>query len=142
MATYNYLGRAFDWAQVKINLLGRTLVGVTGIKYKETANIANNYGAGGRPVTRGYGRREIEASVTLDMHEWQAIVDLLPPGSTLVDVPGFDVVVMFDHPEKGPVTHLLQSCMFAETGVEIAEGDTKTEMEIPLACLGIVFNAA
>ena len=59
-------GKSYEWSDITMNVMGVPIVGVTAIKYDETQNMTNIYGAGRRPVSRGYGQIEPTASVTLD----------------------------------------------------------------------------
>jgi hypothetical protein len=124
-------GTAYSWSQITLNILGVPVAGVSAISYNEEQEMTDNYGAGNRPVSRGYGRITTEGSVTLHMEEVEAIQAAVSTGR-LQDIPEFDVVVAY-LPEGGNiVTHTLKNCRFKNNGREVSEGDMAINVEIPL----------
>ena len=87
-------GTAYSWSQIQLNLLGTPVNGIVAISYEESQEMQDNFGAGNRPVSRGYGKKECKASITLEMAEVEALQDAAPNGS-LMDIPEFDVPVCF-----------------------------------------------
>ena len=128
----NINGRAYDWASLRAQLLGQTIAGITAVSYGLKQEKVNNYGAGVNPVSRGYGKREPEASITLEMKEVERIQAALPPGGSLMDIPPFPVVVSFVNASNQLVTHTLHNCEFTQNKREIKTGDTNIEVELPL----------
>ncbi len=127
--------RAYDWASISLQLLGQTIFGVTAISYGHKQEKTNNYGAGVNPVSRGYGKREPEASITLEMKEVeriQAAVQQAQPGGSLLDIKPFPVVVSYVTPENALITHTLHHCEFTENKRDIKTGDASIEVELPL----------
>lgn len=124
-------GVAYSWAQITVNILGRALVGITAVSYSEEQEMENNYGAGNRPVSRGYGRITSEASITLDMTEIEALQQLVPSGR-LQDIPEFDVVVAYVPQTGGTVTHTIQKCRFMNNAREAEEGAMNMTTELNL----------
>ena len=57
MATPLINGRAYDYAQIEVNILGVPVAGISAISYTEEQEKVNNFGAGSNPVSRG---REFE----------------------------------------------------------------------------------
>jgi hypothetical protein len=124
-------GTAYSWSQITLNILGVPVAGVSSISYNEEQEMQDNYGAGNRPVSRGYGRINTEGSVTLHMEEVEAIQNAVSTGR-LQDIPEFDIVVAY-LPEGGNiVTHTLKNCRFKNNGREVSEGDMAINVEIPL----------
>jgi len=124
-------GTAYSWSQITLNILGVPVAGVSAISYNEEQEMTDNYGAGNRPVSRGYGRITTEGSVTLHMEEVEAIQAAVSTGR-LQDIPEFDVVVAY-LPEGGTiVTHTLKNVRFKNNGREISEGDMVVSVEIPM----------
>lgn len=128
----NINGRAYDWASLRAQMLGQTVVGITAVSYKIKQEKVNNFAGGVNPVSRGYGKREPEASITLEMKEVERIMAALPPGGSLLDVPPFPVVISFVNSSNQLVTHTLHNCEFLENGRELKTGDTNVEVELPL----------
>ncbi len=135
MAIPNINGRAYDFASIQLQLLGQTIIGVTAISYGHKQGKTNNYGAGVNPVSRGYGKREPEASLTLEMKEVeriQAAVEQTQPGGSLLDIKPFPIVVSYVTPENALITHTLHECEFLENKRDMKTGDTSIEVELPL----------
>ncbi len=125
-------GKRYDWGNVKANMLGRTISGITGINYEEKLEKKNLYGAGRFPVHRGHGNYEASAKITLYDYEVEAIQRTLGPGKHLTDVPPFDVVVSFMDGSGHIVTHVIRNAEFTGNKRELKQGDTTFEVELEL----------
>lgn len=124
-------GQAYAWSQIKCNILGLQIQGISSINYNENQEMQDNYGAGNRPVSRGYGKIETTASVTLHMEEIEALQGASTTGR-LQDIPEFDIVISY-LPENGNiVNHTLKNVRFKSNGREISEGDMMIESELEL----------
>lgn len=125
-------GRSYDWASIRTQMLGQTIAGVTAVSYGHKQDKVNNYGAGVNPVSRGYGKREPNASLTLEMKEVERIEAALPPGGSLLDIAPFPVVITYQNASNQLITHTLHNCEFTENKREVKTGDTNIEVELPL----------
>lgn len=114
-------GRAYDFTQIVVQILGAPVPSVSAISYTEEQTKENNFGAGNRPVSRGRGAKNASGSVTISMNDIEAIRDVVPGGS-LLDVEPFDITVSFLNRQK-VVTHVLKNCEFINDGVEAAQDD-------------------
>lgn len=124
-------GKSYEWSDITMNVMGVPIVGVTAIKYDETQNMTNVYGAGRRPVSRGYGSIEPTASVTLLMEEIENLQSVAPNG-LLMDIPEFDIVVAFIDSALIPRTHKLRNVRFKKNAREVSQGDTSIPVELEL----------
>jgi hypothetical protein len=124
-------GIAYGWSSVTVNILGRPVVGITSVSYSESQEMENNYGAGNRPISRGYGRITSEASITLDMTELQALREVAPNGR-LADIPEFDIIVSYVPDSNRTVTHTIRNCRFMGDGVEVEEGAMNITQDMEL----------
>jgi hypothetical protein len=121
------------WGSVKVNLLGRTVSGITAISYEEKQEKVNNYGAGTFPVSRGLGKYEASAKVTLHSYETDAIIKSLGTGKRLVDIAPFDIVVTFMAEGSDLlVNHVIRNCEFTSNKRDLKTGDTVIESEYDL----------
>ncbi len=127
-------GRAYDWASLKLRLLGQLVLGVTAVSYEETQEKVNNYGAGTLPVSRGLGKIEPKASLTLEMKELERIMASAKAQGLqrLQDIPPFPVVVAYLNEANVVVTHTLNNCEFTNNKREVKSGDTQIEVELEL----------
>lgn len=123
-------GRAYDFTQIIVNILGAPVASVSAISYTEEQTKENNYGAGDRPVSRGHGAITASASITISMNDVEAIRDVAPDGS-LLKVPAFDIEVSFLNAQK-VVTHTLKNCEFTSDGVETSQDDKDVKRSFSL----------
>lgn len=132
-------GRAYDWASIKVKFLGIQIFGITALNYKVARDKVNNYGAGTEPVSRGYGNRNYESSITLEMNEVRRIQAALAPGQDLTDIPPFPIIVQY---MVGSVitTDVIENAEFLEQNVDVSQNDPRIEMELPLIIAGIKFS--
>lgn len=116
-------GRAYDFASITVSFLGVPLAGITSVSYTEEQTKENNYGTGNYAVSRGRGA--VEASGSLDLHfEEVEKIRGAAPNRRLLDLPAFDVVVVFGNVGNTPRVHIMKNCEFLSDGVETSQGDT------------------
>jgi hypothetical protein len=115
-------GRAYDYTQIEAVVLGVPLSGINSINYTEEQDKTNNMGTGNRPVSRGKGPIDSSGSLDISMNDVEALRDAAPNGS-LLQIPMFDIVIVFGNPQK-PVVHVLKNVEFTTDGVESTTGDT------------------
>lgn len=131
-------GVLYGWSSISLNIAGTPTVGVTAINYKTTQTKENKYGASQYPIGRGYGRIEVEASVTLMMDVVESIRQASPTG-TLTDILPFDIIVTYKRPgSPNLVQHIIKNCEFTEDPIDVKEGDTSIEVALPLIASEIV----
>jgi hypothetical protein len=125
-------GRAYDWASVRMQLLGITILGVTAISYGNKQEKTNNFGAGTSPVSRGYGKKEAEASITIEMKELERIQAALPQGADIQSIGPFTIVVAFKNESNRMITHKLMNAEFTNNKRDMKAGDTSVVVELEL----------
>jgi hypothetical protein len=124
-------GRSYGWADITTSPAGIPLFGIRSIEYTESQDMENIYGAGNRPVSRGYGRITYTGSITLLMEDLEKL-QAASPGGRIQDILEFPIVVSYA-PETGIiVVHKLQYCRFKNNGRVINEGDMSIETKIEL----------
>jgi len=129
----NINGTRHAWASIRTNILGRTVTGISAISYEDTQNKANNYGAGEFPVSRGMGKYEAKASITLHSYETDAILATMGPGKRLTDIAPFDIVVTYlPTGNDGLVNHVIRNCEFTGNKRDVKTGDTGIETQFEL----------
>jgi hypothetical protein len=143
MASILINGTSYSWAQITINIQGTPLYGVTAISYKTSQEKTNNYGQGNRPVSRGRGRKETEASLTLRLGELEALRNSIS-NRDILDIPPFDITVAFipnNADINQPLVHTLKNAEFLEDPVDSTEGDTTIEVDVPLIISNVIYEA-
>jgi len=127
-------GTSHSWVDITISVLDVPVPGVRSIKYSESQEKVNNYGSGRRPVSRGRGKIEAEASVTF-MSEEVLALQKAAPNKNIMNIPPFDIIVSYI-PENSTnvTTDVIKNCEFKTNGREASEGDTMIEVELELVC--------
>lgn len=132
-------GTAYAWSQIELRLFNTPVNGITDIKYDDTQDMEDNYGAGEFPVSRGYGQIKAKSSITLEMAEVEALQAAAPDGR-INRIPEFDVVVSY-LPEGGIIrTHTLKNCRFKGNKREIKSGDMTINVELELIISHIIWR--
>ena len=116
-------GTSYDYTKISVILAGTPVLEVTEINYTQDQEKENNFGTGVLPVSRGQGERNSSGSIGLAMNEVEVLRDAAPPNGSLLDLPAFDIIVVYGNPQK-LVTHRLIKCEFTNDGVETSQGDT------------------
>lgn len=132
MSTPYINGKRHAWTSIQINLLGRTVTGVSAISYDDNTDKGNNHGAGQFAVSRGEGNYTAKCKIKLHKYEVDAILKSIP-GSRIQAIPEFDVVVSYV--PKGQdlaITDVIRNCEFTNNGVDVKQGDTVIETEYEL----------
>lgn len=124
-------GVAYSWANIKVNLFGVPVIGITEVSWNRKQKKENNYGSGINPISRGYGNIEPEASISIYWDEWRRIIDASPSKDPLSIVP-FDIQVLFGGSQVNFKQTNLRSCEFLEDPFEAKQGDNKLIIKLPL----------
>lgn len=124
-------GINYSWANIKFNLFGVPVIGITDISYGQKLKKDNNYGYGQYPISRGYGNVEPTGDVTLYWDEWRKIIAAAPSKDPLQIVP-FDIQVLFGSSALSFQQDTLRSCEFVDDPFTAKQGDTKLLIKIPL----------
>jgi hypothetical protein len=125
-----------SWINLSVILFGVPLIGITKLTVKASQTKENNYGMGAEPVSRGYGRKEYSGTMTVYLDEIKKILSA-SPNRNLLDIPMFDIPLLFASSRTSPYKVVLKAVEFMENGIDTSEGDTKILTEIPLAIGGI-----
>lgn len=124
-------GTAYAWGDITANVLGTPVAGISAIKYSDSQEIEDNYGAGRLPVSRGYGEIKTTGNVTLHMEEVVALQKTVA-SKRLQDIPPFDIVVSYIPTSGNVTTDILRNVQFKGNGRDAKQGDTKLNVEIEL----------
>lgn len=129
-----------SWSNLTVNIAGLPETAIKKIDYSDDQTIDNIYGAGQRPVARGYGKIEATASVTLLRSAIENIREASDTGR-LQDIAPFDIIVSFVPPQGGKViTHRIRNCQFKTDGLSVGEDDTSIETDMELVVSHIEWN--
>jgi hypothetical protein len=132
-------GQAYSYADIITTVLGVPVAGITSVEYSQTQEITENYGAGRFVVSRGLGKIEAEAKISIDKAEFAAIIDAAP-GKSLQNIPEFDIEVNYVPEGSTPRTDVLRNCRFKNAVGGASEGDSNVIAELDLAVSHIDWN--
>jgi hypothetical protein len=136
----NKFGEMNGWNSIKVNLFGRDVEGITGVKYNDNVVKENVYGAGNMPVGRSRGNYSAEASITIYKEEADALRWASPV--RLQEIAPFDIVVQYVSPSGAIQTDVLRNCEFTNDGVEATQADGSLTTEYVLILSHIDYNVA
>jgi hypothetical protein len=125
-------GQAYAYADIIVTILGSPLAGITAIEYSDSQEVTENFGAGRWPVSRGLGKIESEAKITIDRAELNALIKAAPL-KRLQNIGEFDIVVSYVPEGSAPVTDIIKNCRFKNTVGGASEGDSNVVAELELA---------
>lgn len=137
---------AYSWSMIRLSssALGidensNVLEGVSAIKWNRNRKIENNYGMGGKAVSRGFGNIVNTASITMDLATQLALRSVY---GSLMDIGEFDLIISFANPtgtdDWNTSTVTLKGCVFNEDGFESQQDDTNITHEFQLNPFDIV----
>jgi len=129
-------GVNYSWINATIPIFGVPLIGITKFMVKRSQVKENNYGRGAEPVSRGYGRKEYEASITVYFDELAKII-AANGGQDITDIPPFDFPIVLAGAFVGFKKITVKSAEFTQSLIDSSEGDTKILIELPLIIGGI-----
>jgi hypothetical protein len=124
-------GVNYDWGSISLVLFGTPITQITKINYSRKQKKENNYGAGSVPVSRGYGNIEFEGTIELYTDQWMQIIASAPNNDPL-QIPPFDISVIFANNGQPPVKDVLRSVEFTEDAFAATQGETKLMVNVPL----------
>ena len=131
-------GKAYDYADIQLSVLGVQINGVTEINYTQEQDKQNNFGTGIYPTSRGHAQRDTSGSLGLNMNEVEALRGVAPFGN-LLDLPAFDIVIVFGN-VQAPKTHVVKNCEFTNDGVEGSQGDQVLNRTFDFVASHILYN--
>lgn len=124
-------GKSYEWADIVVNILGVPVVGITAIEYAEMQAMENVYGAGAYPISRGYGKVEPTAKITMLMEEVEPLMAAAPLGR-LNQIPEFDITVVYLDTNLVTRRHVLRNAKFKNNARVSAQGDVSIPVELEL----------
>jgi len=135
-------GQLYSWADIRLNLLGRDVVGILAIDYGDGVTVKKVMGRGKKRIGRVIGDYDATATITLEMSEAEALNQSLKPGETIYDIPPFDVPVSYVNDDLMLVNHVLKGCTFMKQSRGSKAGEVKEiDAPLPLDVTEIDWNA-
>jgi hypothetical protein len=122
-------GQSYNFANIKIELLGVRPSGVVSINYGlESGADSNFYGLGYEPVAFGYGANTYSASIEFQFEEVQALINAAStagvPNGDITKLRPFNIDIAFGEFGQPITKHRLIGCRFTDLGVDTSQGQT------------------
>lgn len=133
-------GVEYTHADIVCNIMGKPIVGLTGITYSDMQEITNNYGTGQLPSSRGFGPVNFEATLTMTSKEVQ-LLTLAAPGGRIQNIPDFDIGVNYITEAGDFVRHKLVRARFKGRNVSSQTNNSQIEEDLELSVVDINYNA-
>lgn len=127
----------YAWGDISVVLLGKDIVGLTGISYKQSQSKEARYGKGIMPLGFKRGNKAFEGSITILQSELIALCEASPNGTPL-DLRNIDIVFSYGDSETGVLTTKVAKYVeFTEFEEALKQGESSMEIELPFVCLDI-----
>lgn len=132
--------KEFEYADVKVQLLGAQLSGLRGLKYKKSQEKELVYGAGSDPKSIQRGQKKYDGTLTLLKSDYDALhkAAIAAGYEDLIDVPGKDIIItcVYENTPNGMLsTDTLIGVEFTEAEDGMKQGDKYTEIALPFIYL-------
>ena len=128
--------RQYEFADLNLELGGRTITGFRGIKYSSKQEKELVYGKGNEPLHIQKGNIGYEGEISILQSELET---LRQAGTGSVLKLRLDAVVAYGNPSNGDtlVIDKIRGLEFTEDAKEIKQGDKFMEVSLPFICLRI-----
>lgn len=134
-------GIQHSWASISVNMLGRTLTGITAISFGDKRSKENLMGAGDEPIGRGYGNKEY-TNPSIEVYGFEVLGLQQACGGDITTIPPFEIVVAFKNTPNAPLeTYILQNCEFLNNLRDMKQGDTSSKVKLDLINAGIKYHS-
>jgi len=128
--------RQYEFADLALELGGRTITGFRGVKYTSKQEKELVYGKGNEPLHIQKGNKAYEGEITVLKSELET---LRSAGSGSVLNLRLDAIVSYGNPSNGDtlITDKIRGIEFTEDPKEIKQGDKFMEVSLPFICMKI-----
>lgn len=131
----------YGWKDLQVVMLGRPVIAIRGLKYKESQTKENIYARGNKPISRSRGQIQFEGEITVLQSELRALLQSQGNGRSIMTIKPFDVVAAYVPEDGGQVsTDILKYVEFLECEIDINNGDQMTEHTLPVIIGDIEWN--
>lgn len=123
----------YGFIDLQVVMLGRPIVGLKGIRYKESQAKSNVYGAGRKPIARARGQVEFDGEIRILMSELRALYQSQGNGKGVTSIKPFDVVVAYAPSVSDVISSdRLVYVEFTECEIDINSGDEEIVVALPI----------
>ncbi len=133
-------GIEYSYEDIRISILGESLIGFQEIKYTTTKKHENIYGRGDEPVAMGRGIKDYSGNISLLQSEIEKIQAKLPPGQDLTDLPPFGITVSYAVLGMAAKTDQLVGCRISSYEKGGASDNTSMPVKLDLKIFKVSHN--
>jgi hypothetical protein len=135
-------GVEYSHVDIRLNILGVTIIGVTQINYADPQEITLNHSTGALPTSRGYGAVNPEGTITITSKAAHAIqLAAQAVGKQIQNIPAFDIGVNYTTVNGDLMRHSLRSVVFKGRNTTSSVGNSQIEETWELSIGKIDWNA-
>jgi hypothetical protein len=135
----NKFGTLVGWNNIKVNMFGRDLEGITELEYDDEQEMSNEFGAGNFPIGQAVGNYNAKAGITVYAEELIALQESLPEGKRLQDIPPFDIIVQYEYGEV-KMKDVIKNCRMMKNGRSAKNNEGKMTFKVDLLTSHIEWN--
>lgn len=134
--------KEYAWGDITVVVLGRPVIGITGIEYTTKKAKEARFGSGREPKSIQHGRREYEGTLTLMQSEVIALNHAAQAGGhkDILDV-DVDIIVAYIGDNGIITTDKITCASFSEMPKGMKEGDLQSEHAMAFVALDIENDA-
>lgn len=129
--------REYEWADVALNLGGRDVTGIRGIKYSDKMEREPLYAKGRYPHSMQTGNASYEGEITLLQSELEALVKA--GKGSIHNLKGLTAIVSYGDLANGDaiITDAVEGIYFSDSTKELKQGDKMMEITLPFVALRV-----
>lgn len=123
--------RQYEWSDVSLNLGGRDVTGIRGVKYSEKIEREPLFAKGRYPHSVQSGNVTIDGEITVLQGELEALIKA--GGGSLLNLKGLTCSISYGDLADGNtlITDVLTGVYFTESPKELKQGDKQMEIILP-----------
>lgn len=129
----------YAWKDISINVLGRTLIGITEVKYKVAKGKEFLYGKGDNPLAIQTTNKAYTGQITLLQSELEALEDAaktLNPLNDATDI-AFDIIITYGVGIETR-TDIVRGASLEEYEKGMTQGDPAMKVQLTFKARGVV----
>ena len=132
--------REYEWSDVTVVLSNRDVIGIRGIKYKETIEREALYAKGKMPHSIQGGNISFEGEITVLQSELEALI--AAGKGSILRLKGLTANISYGDPLDGDslITDRVEGIYFTESEKSLTQGDKNMEITLPFIALNVSYH--
>ncbi len=132
--------KEYSWRNFTVFYLGRIIIGIRGLEYKETVEKEPIYAAGSKPYAIQWGNQKYEGTITLLQSELEALITFAKAnGFNSVTEIEFDVVCTYIADGK-TIKDTIKNVSITEVPKSLKQNDKMMEIALPYVATDIEYQ--